>query len=54
MQSILYAIGFTLAFCLSLFFGYSEDAPYYQQAFMFFAGFCSGGIALLVIENRNE
>jgi hypothetical protein len=54
MQSILYAIGFTLALCLSVFFGYSEDAPYYQQALMFFGGFCLGGIVLLVIENFND
>jgi hypothetical protein len=52
MESILYAIGFTLGLCLSVFFGYSADTPLFQQGLMFFGGFCLGGIALLVIENR--
>lgn len=50
MTSILYAIGFTLSFCLSLFFGYSPDTPLLQQALMVFAGFCMGGMALCVID----
>jgi hypothetical protein len=51
MQSILYAIGFTVACLLSLFFGYNHDTPYYQQALMLFSGFCLGGVALCVIES---
>lgn len=54
MNPILYAIGFTLAMCASLFVGYSPDTPYYQQALMLFAGFCMGGVALCVIENLDE
>jgi len=50
LTSILYAIGFTLGFCLCLFFGYSLDTPYYQQALMLFSGFCLGGMAVMVIE----
>lgn len=50
MTSILFAIGFTLSFCLSLFFGYNPDTPYYQQALMVFSGFCMGGMALCVID----
>ena len=54
LTSILYAIGFTLGFCLCLFFGYSPDTPYYQQALMLFSGFCLGGMAVCVIENLDE
>ena len=50
MTSILYAIGFTLSFCLSLFFGFSDDTPILKQALMVFAGFCMGGMALCVID----
>lgn len=50
MTAILYAIGFTLSFCLSLFFGFSDDAPIFKQALMVFAGFCMGGMALCVID----
>ena len=54
MNPIIYAIGFTLGFCLCLFMGYSPDTPYYQQALMMFAGFCFGGVALCVIENLDD
>jgi len=50
VTSILFAIGFTLAFCLSLFIGYNPDAPLLQQALMVFSGFCLGGMALCVID----
>lgn len=50
VTSILFAIGFTLAFCLSLFFGFSDDTPIFKQALMVFAGFCMGGMALCVID----
>ena len=50
LTSILYAMGFTLAFCLSLFFGYSDDTSILKQALMVFAGFCMGGMALCVID----
>ena len=54
LTSILYAIGFTLGFCLCLFFGYNPDTPYYQQALMLFSGFCLGGIAVVVIEALDQ
>ena len=54
LTSILYAIGFTLGFCLCLFFGYSPDTPYYQQALMLFSGFCLGGMAVIVIEALDQ
>ena len=50
MTAILYAIGFTLSFCLSMFFGYSPDTPIFQQGLMVFSGFCMGGMALCVID----
>lgn len=54
MQSILYAIGFTLAFCFCLFFGINQDSAYYQQILLVVSGFCFGGVALCVIEKLDE
>jgi hypothetical protein len=54
MNPIIYAIGFTLAMCASLFVGYSPDTPYYQQALMLFSGFCLGGMAVIVIEALDQ
>ena len=50
VTSILFAIGFTLAFCLSLFFGWDADVPALRQAVLVFSGFCLGGMALCVID----
>lgn len=50
MTSVTYAIGFTLAFCLSLFFGINDTSTYTQQALLLFSGFCLGGIVVLVLE----
>lgn len=50
MTSAQYAIGFTLAFCASLFFGINDTSTYIQQAALVFAGFCLGGIALIIVE----
>jgi hypothetical protein len=54
LTSILYAIGFTLGFCLCLFAGWDADGNAFRQAFLVFAGFCFGGIAVCVIENLGE
>jgi len=54
MQSILYDISFTLAFCLCLFFGINQDSAYYQQILLVVSGFCFGVIALCVIEKLDE
>ena len=54
MPSILYAIGFTLAFCLSLFIGWSSDSIPLNNLLLMFSGFCAGGMALCIIENHNE
>jgi hypothetical protein len=51
LTSILYAIGFTFFFCLFLFLGYSPDVSIFQQGLLVFAGFCLGGIAVLIFEN---
>lgn len=50
VTSILFAIGFTLAFCLSLFFGWDADVPALRQAVLVFSGFCLGGMALCIID----
>jgi hypothetical protein len=50
MNSVNFAVGFTLLFCLSLFMGWDIDAVAYKQALLVFAGFCLGGIALIVME----
>ena len=54
LTSILYAIGFTLGFCLCLFAGWDSDSNAFRQAFLVFAGFCFGGMAVMVIENLGE
>ncbi len=46
LTSILYAIGFTLGFCLCLFAGWDADGNAFRQAFLVFAGFCFGGMAV--------
>jgi len=51
MNSTHYAIGFTLSFCASLFFGINDDAAYAQQAALIFAGFSLGGIVVMLIED---
>jgi len=51
MSSILYAIGFTLAFCLSAFIGWSQDIPLLNNLLLMFSGFCAGGMAICVFEN---
>jgi hypothetical protein len=50
MNSVNFAVGFTLLFCLSLFMGWDIDAVAYKQALLVFAGFCLGGVALIVME----
>ena len=50
MNSVNFAVGFTLMFCLSLFVGWDIDAVAYKQALLVFAGFCLGGVALIVME----
>lgn len=50
MAQVLYCIGFTLSFCLSLFFGMNDTSTYTQQACLVFAGFCLGGIAIMILE----
>ena len=54
MQSILYAIGFTLAFCLSLFFGWSDTSIPLDNLLLMFSGFCLGGMALCILENLDN
>jgi len=54
MPSILYPIGFTLMFCVSLFFGWSDTSIPLNNLFLMFSGFCLSGIVVLIIENRNE
>ena len=54
MPSVLFAIGFTLLFCVCQFLGYNSDTPYYQQALLIFSGFCLGGMALCIIEAFDE
>ena len=51
MKLTLYAIGFTLATCISLFVGYSPDVPYFQQAALLFGGFCLGGVVICALES---
>jgi hypothetical protein len=51
MNSIHYAIGFTLAFCASLFYGINDVATYTQQAALIFAGFMLGGIVVVLLED---
>ena len=50
MTEARYAIGFTLLFCLSLFLGWDMEAVAYKQALLVFAGFCLGGVALIILE----
>lgn len=50
MTSVHYAIGFTLAFCLSLFYGINDTSTYTQQALLMFSGFCAGGVAVILLE----
>ena len=50
MTSVQYAIGFTLAFCSSLFYGINDVSTYTQQSALIFAGFCLGGIAVIIME----
>ena len=50
MTSVHYAIGFTLAFCASLFYGINDVSTYTQQSALIFAGFCLGGIAVIIME----
>ena len=54
LTSILYAIGFTLGFCLCLFAGWDADGNAFRQAFLVFAGFCFGGMAVMVIEALDQ
>jgi hypothetical protein len=51
MKLTLYAIGFSVATCISMFVGYNPDTPYYQQAAMLFSGFCLGGVAICALES---
>ena len=50
LTAILYTIGFTLGLCISLFVGWDADANVFRQAFLVFAGFWFGGMAVIVIE----
>lgn len=50
MTSVHYAIGFTLAFCASLFYGINDVSTYAQQSALIFAGFCLGGVVVVVLE----
>ena len=50
MNSVNFAIGFTLLFCLSLFMGWDMDAVAFKQALLVFSGFCLGGVVILVLE----
>ena len=55
MPSILYAIGFTLAFCLSAFLGWSDNySTLLSNLLLMFSGFCAGGMAICVFENWNN
>ena len=54
MNPIIYAIGFTLGFCLSLFVGWDTEGNLFRQAFLVFAGFCLGGMAVIVIEALDQ
>jgi hypothetical protein len=50
MTSVHYAIGFTLAFCASLFYGINDVSTYAQQSALIFAGFCLGGVVVILLE----
>lgn len=50
MTSVHYAIGFTLALCFSLFVGINDTSTYTQQSALIFAGFCLGGVVVLILE----
>ena len=50
MTSVHYAIGFTLAFCASLFYGINDVSTYAQQLALIVAGFCLGGVVVVVVE----
>jgi hypothetical protein len=54
LTSILYAIGFTLGLCLSLFAGWDTDANAFRQVFLVFSGFCLAGVAVIVIEALDQ
>ena len=54
MPSILYPIGFTLMFCLSLFLGWSDTSIPLNNLFLMFSGFCLGGILVCIFESRHE
>jgi hypothetical protein len=54
MQSILYAIGFTAGFLLCAFIGWSSNSIPLDNLLLMFSGFCAGGMALCILENRNE
>ena len=54
LTSILYANGFTFGMCLCLFIGWDADANAFRQAFLVFAGFCFGGVAVIVIEALDQ
>ena len=50
MNSVNFGIGFTLMFCASLFFGVNDTSTYAQQGALVFAGFCLGGVVILMLE----
>lgn len=51
MQSILYAIGFTLAFCICGYLGWSSDSIPLDNLLLMFSGFCLGGMLICIFEN---
>ncbi len=50
MNSVNFAVGFTLMFAISLFMGWDIDAVAFKQALLVFSGFCLGGVVILVLE----
>jgi hypothetical protein len=50
MNSVNFAVGFTLMFCISLFLGWDMNAVAFKQAALIFAGFCLGGVVILMLE----
>jgi hypothetical protein len=50
MNSVNFAIGFTLMFCASLFFGINDTSLFTQQVALVFSGFCLAGVVILILE----
>ena len=54
MNSVLYTVLFTILACVCIFTGMNQDSAYYQQALLIFGGFCTGGMAICIIESLDS